>query len=73
MFSNILGDKNVFKSMTAWGVFLYEIGGSIVEAAANAGFLTPGGEETLAALVASAGVILGALGIRKAVGPGKSA
>ena len=67
-FDNILGDKNVFKSMTAWGLFLFEMGSPIVDAAVGAGFITADGGDTLEGWLGKVAVILTGLGIRKAVG-----
>lgn len=66
--NNFLGDKGAFKSMTAWGVFLYALGPEVIEAATTAGFITASGGEAITGLVSSIATILGGLGIRKVLG-----
>jgi len=60
----VFPDKSVFKSMTAWGVFLLAVG----QAAEGVSFLPPGLAAQVQAVVVPLGTLLAGLGVRRVLG-----
>ncbi len=66
--SRFFGDKGVFSSMTAWGVFVLAMGNGMVDGATQAGFLTPEGTTFMGQVLQFGGTILAGFGARRAIG-----
>jgi len=68
MTGKFFGDKTLFGSMSAWGVFLVALGQGAVAGGGDAGFLTASGVEFFGQVLTWAGGLIGALGFRRAIG-----
>jgi hypothetical protein len=66
--SKFLGDKTLFSSMSAWGIFIVALGQGVVTAGGDAGFFSAQGIEVFGQLLIWAGGLVGALGFRRAIG-----
>ena len=64
--TDIFGGKNPLKSLTAWGLVIYATATAASSAACSNGLLSFETCETLEGFVATVGVVLAGLGIRKA-------
>lgn len=66
LFSNIFGEKSWAQSLTAWGLVIYVAGESLVTQACGSSLLPENLCGFLTSAVQNIGVVLTALGIRKA-------
>ncbi len=66
LFSNLFGNKPWFHSLTAWGLVIFVGATAIVSQTCEVGLLSPAACETATGLTGKLGIVLTALGIRKA-------
>lgn len=70
LFKNLFGDKKWTESLTAWGLVVFLAGESAVEQICGGGvdLIPPGVCDFLGTWVSNIGIVLTALGIRRAAG-----
>ena len=66
LLGNLFGGKSWYQSLTAWGLIVYVGVAGVVDEACAQGALGPGTCEMLNIWVKNIGVVLGALGLRRA-------
>lgn len=65
--NSLFGGKSPVKSMTAWGLFIYAVGATIITAGVEHGIIGASLGATLGGIVDKLGVVLAGLGLRRAI------
>lgn len=67
LFTGIFGSKRWYESLTAWGLVVYTGSGAVLEQVCALGLLEAATCATAAGVLSKVGVVMTALGIRRAV------